>query len=72
MLKNETSNQKSKNTIIIKYKNIDYNIDKQKLTRILEILLDKEIVSPTDEEICSLLVEYNLYDEVFLSQINEL
>ena len=72
MQKNEILNQTSKNIIIIKHKNIDYNIDRQKLVRVLEILLDRENISPTDEEINSLLTQYDLYDDVFLSQINEL
>ncbi len=72
MQKNEILNQTSKNIIIIKHKNIDYNIDRQKLVRVLEILLDRDNISPTDEEINSLLTQYDLYDDVFLSQINEL
>ena len=55
--------------IKIEFNNKEYNIEKAKLIYVLERLSDRKI---SDDEIFDLMKKYYLFDESFLSKVNDL
>jgi len=60
----------NKKFISIKYKNVEYEVNLQKLKEVLSRLENKNIEAKSDKDYKALLKKYKLYDEGFFENIN--
>ena len=59
-------------TIKISYKKQEYNLSLEKLICIFNILENKKQDFLKEEEIIELMKKYNLFDDIFLKNINKI
>ena len=62
---------KKKQKITISYQGSDYSVEVLKLLKVISYLEDESIKDASEENIAKLLEELQLYDEVFLRNINK-
>ena len=58
--------------IVIPFEGKNYNVDCEKLEAVLSFLENKEVIIESDEQLSELLKKYDLYNDVFLKNINNL
>ncbi len=62
---------KKRQKITISYEGSDYSVEVMKLLKVISYLKDESIKDASEENIAKLLEELQLYDEVFLRNINK-